>query len=103
MTPKCCDMKGFLAFLVLRLIKNKPMSGHEIREELKKRKGSRPSPGTIYPILKTLNENNWIKEIEDGGKEKKYQITKEGRKELDEATNKFVAIFCDMREDFERK
>jgi PadR family transcriptional regulator, regulatory protein PadR len=93
---KCCDMKGFLSFIVLRFIKNKPMSGEEIRQELEKRKGHKPSPGTIYPVLKTLSDNKWIEAVEGSSKEKKYRITPKGKKECEEATKRFVALFCDM-------
>ena len=93
-------MRGFLSFTVLRLISKKPMSGDEIRDELEQRKGSRPSPGTIYPVLKSLAERGWIKDMEKSGKEKKYSITPEGKKECIAATERFVALFCDMREDF---
>jgi len=97
---KCCDMKGFLSFMVLRLISKQNMSGEEIRKEIEKRKGTKPSPGTIYPVLKSLSKNGWIKEIKDSGKEKKYEITIKGKKELDIAIRKFVAMFGDMKEEF---
>ena len=93
-------MRGFLTFTVLRLISKKSMSGDEIRDEFEKRKGSRPSPGTIYPVLKSLAERGWIKEMEKSGKEKKYCITPEGKKECIAATARFVSLFCDMKEDF---
>ena len=89
-------------FTVLRLISKTPMSGDEIRDELEARKGTRPSPGTIYPVLKTLVENGWIVETEKSGKEKKYSITVRGKKEVDSATERFLALFCDMKEDFRR-
>ena len=95
-------MKGFLTFIVLRLISNKHMSGEEIREEIKKRKGSKPSPGTIYPVLKYLNKSGFIEEIKHKGKIKSYKITKKGRKELKEATKKFCMLFYDMKDDFSR-
>ena len=102
----CCDMRGFLTFTALRLIGKKPMSGEDLRQELEKRRGSRPSPGTIYPVLKELHESGWIEEVKrrkDGsGKEKKYRITANGRKELNAATKRFVAIFCDMKGEFEK-
>jgi len=97
---KCCEMKGFLSFLVLRLIGKQPMSGEDIRKEIEKRKGTRPSPGTIYPVLRILKDNGWIEEIEDSGKEKKYRITPTGKKEKESATKRFIAIFCDMKDDF---
>ncbi|MBI1935581.1 PadR family transcriptional regulator [Candidatus Woesearchaeota archaeon] len=97
---ECCDMKGFLSFLVLKLISNRNMSGDEIREELKVRKGTMPSPGTIYPVLKSLSQSGFIQEIKGKGKTKKYRITKKGEKEIKIATRKFCAIFYDMKDDF---
>lgn len=94
-------MRGFLSFLVLRLIGKKPMSGEELRCELEKRKGHKPSPGTIYPVLKSLSECGWI-QTKDSGKEKKYQLTLAGRKELNDATRRFISIFCDMGEEFKK-
>ncbi|MBI3027569.1 PadR family transcriptional regulator [Candidatus Woesearchaeota archaeon] len=98
----CCDMRGFLSFIVLRLISRKSMSGEDIREEIKKRRGTKPSPGTVYPVLKTLSENGFIKEVEYAGKEKKYKLTSKGKKELAMATRKFCMIFYDMKEEFGR-
>ena len=98
----CCDMRGFLTFIVLRLISKKNMSGEDIREEIKKRKGAKPSPGTIYPVLKILSESGLIQEVKDGGKEKKYKLTKKGKSELKIATRKFCEIFYDMKEELGR-
>ncbi len=95
----CCDMRGYLRFIVLKLISKNNMSGSDIAAEIEKRKGSRPSPGTIYPVLKTLGEFGLIEEIKDSGKEKKYRITSEGKKELGIATKRFMAIFFDMLEE----
>ena len=78
------------------------MSGDDIRKELEKRKGTKPSPGTIYPVLKCLQEYGWIEELKDKGKAKKYRLTKSGEKELKESTRKFVSIFCDMGDEFRR-
>lgn len=75
------------------------MSGEEIRVEIEKRRGQKPSPGTIYPVLKVLSEYGWI-EAKEQGKEKIYSLTTEGKKELKEATRRFIAIFCDMGEEF---
>jgi PadR family transcriptional regulator, regulatory protein PadR len=95
-----CEMKGYLSFMVLRLISKGYACGEEIAKELEKRKGSRPSPGTIYPVLKSLHENKFIEEIECTGKEKKYKITSLGKKELDIATKQFVRMFFDMKSEF---
>jgi DNA-binding PadR family transcriptional regulator len=100
LVESCCSMKGFLNFIILRLISKKAMSGQTIRAEIGKRKGCAPSAGTIYPVLKFLKENALIEEKTKGGKEKKYTITERGKKELAISTKKFVALFCDMGEEF---
>lgn len=97
-----CDMKGFLSFIVLRMINKNEMSGQEIRDEIEKRKGCRPSPGTIYPVLKELCKKGLIKESNVDGKIKNYKITENGKKELDLANRKFISLFSDMREEFDR-
>lgn len=99
---ECCEMKGFLSFLVLKLISKKNMSGDEIRNELKNRRGSKPSPGTIYPVLKSLSGSGFIEEIKSTGKIKKYRLTKRGKKEINAATRKFCNMFYDMEDDFHR-
>ena len=58
---KChCDMKGLLSYLILWNLSKKNMTGAEIAKELEKRKGTRPSPGTIYPALKELRNRGLI-------------------------------------------
>ena len=98
---KCCEMKGFLTFIVLRLISKRNMSGEEIRQEIKERRGTKPSSGTIYPVLKSLSQSKFIEEVSAAGKVKKYKLTKKGKKELETATKKFCEIFYDMKDEFE--
>jgi len=99
--PKSCDMKGFLSFVVLRLINNHPMCGQSIRDEIAARKGSMPSPGTIYPVLRQLSDAGWIREVAcENSKEKRYEITASGKKEAALATKRFVTYFSDMKGEF---
>lgn len=95
-------MRGFLAFIILKMISKKNMSGEDIRMEMKKRKGAKPSPGTVYPALKMLNESGFILEVKSSGKTKKYRLTAKGKKEIDNATRKFCAIFYDMKDEFKK-
>ena len=97
-----CSMKGFLSFMILRLISKEDISGEDIRKEIKKRRGARPSPGTIYPVLKSLKNLGLIKEVKGDGKTKRYGLTKKGKKELETATVRFCQIFYDMKDDFQR-
>ncbi len=93
---KCCDMKGFLSYLVLWILSKKSMNGAEIAKELEKRRGSKPSPGTIYPVLKELNKDGLI----TADKNKVYSLTKKGREELSSACSMFCKQFYDMKDMF---
>jgi DNA-binding PadR family transcriptional regulator len=87
-------MKGFLSFLILWLVSKKSRTGAEIGLELEKRKGHRPSPGTIYPVLKDLKDKGLLSMDDD----KRYSLTKKGKKELEIHLNTFFNTFCDIDE-----
>jgi len=89
-----CRMKGFLTFLILWILSKKTMTGAEITSELERRKGHKPSPGTIYPVLKYLTEREMLKV----DKSKKYSLTKKGKEELEMNLNTFFDTFCDIDE-----
>ena len=87
------DMRGYLSFLILWSLNKKNLSGVEIALEIAQRKGTKPSPGTIYPALKELKEKKLIR----SDKEKVYSLTKKGRKELISACGFFCrAFFCNL-------
>jgi len=86
--------KGFLSFLILWLVRREAMTGAEIALELQKRRGRKPSPGTIYPVLKHLNEANIL--VIDGNK--RYSLTKKGQKALEAHLDSFVNTFYDIDE-----
>ena len=88
----CCDMRGMLSFLILFLLSKKPMHGQELANELAKRKGEKPSPGTIYPALKSLKQAGLIKE-KKSGKTITYNLTAEGENVLMEARRRFHRTF----------
>jgi DNA-binding PadR family transcriptional regulator len=87
-------MKGFLSFLILWIINKKNMTGAEITQELERRRGHRPSPGTIYPVLKYLTERELLKVDQN----KKYSLTKKGKEELNMSINQFFDTFEDIDE-----
>ncbi|MFZ0327131.1 MAG: PadR family transcriptional regulator [Nitrososphaeraceae archaeon] len=89
----CCDMRGMLGFLILFLLSKKPMHGQEIAEEIAKRKGERPSPGTIYPALKSLREMGFIIDEKNDGKIIVYSLTQTGKNALMIAKRRFVKTF----------
>ena len=79
--------KGLLRFYVFKLLKDKPMSGSEIMEEVEKRTGGqwKPSPGSIYPLLTWLRENGYTKELpKEVTGIKRYMLTEKGAKFFEE-------------------
>jgi len=79
--------KGFIRYQVLELLSEKPMSGSEIMNEIAKKTDGRwkPSPGSVYPLLSWLQDNNYIKELpaeQDGMK--RYTLTEKGKALLEE-------------------
>lgn len=70
------------------------MKGAEISKELEKRRGKRPSSGTLYPPLNELKNRELISV--DGNKY--YSLTPLGEKELKEACKYFCNIFYDVEE-----
>ena len=89
---QCCDMRGLLGFLVLFLLSKKPMHGQEIANELAKRRGEKPSPGTIYPALKSLKDLGFLSE-EKEGKTITYKLTPKGERALEIAKKRFTRTF----------
>ena len=80
--------KGFLRFHVLEALKEKPMSGSELMDEIQKHTGGnwKPSPGSIYPLLSWLQDNQYIKELPHENGLKRYELTQSGKELLDEQT-----------------
>ncbi len=91
---QCCEMKGYLTYLILWILRQKTMNGAEIGRELEKRRGTKPSPGTIYPALKELKNKGLITVDDD----KNYSLTTIGKTELKSACKFFCQIFYDMKE-----
>jgi len=74
--------RGLLRFLVLKLLMEKPMSGAEIVKEIEQETDGRwkPSPGSIYPLLASLQDEGYTIEspTEESGM-KQYRLTDEGK------------------------
>ena len=79
--------KGFLKYLVLKLLDEKPRSGSEIMNEIEKKTSGhwKPSPGSIYPLLAWLQDKGYTKEAsaQEPGM-KRYVLTDEGKAFLKE-------------------
>ena len=88
-------MKGYLTYLILWNLRKKNMNGAEITREFEKRRGTKPSPGTIYPALKEL-KNNGLITVDDN---KTYSLTSYGEKELKSGMQIFLSNILRCRRD----
>ena len=86
-------MRGMLGFIILFLLSKKPMHGQELAEEIARRKGEKPSPGTIYPALKNLRGMGFISADEKVGKTIVYTLTERGRLALRTSKRRFIRTF----------
>ncbi|MFQ6012554.1 MAG: PadR family transcriptional regulator [Thermoplasmata archaeon] len=88
--------RGLLKPVILHLLRERPMHGFEIMEEVAARTGGmwRPGPGAVYPALLALEEKGYVTVGEEGVRSKKpYTITAQGREA--------VASLGEVMEDWE--
>ena len=90
-----CDMRGMLSFMILWLLSDRPMHGQQLAEEIGKRKGDKPTPGTIYPALKDLR-NRGLVEVRREGRATVYELTRLGHASLLKSTQYFRKAFGEM-------
>ena len=78
--------RGDMGPILLRVLAEKPMHGYEIIRELEKKSHGlwRPSPGSVYPTLQLLEEQELVQSRDEAGK-KVYHLTDAGRKEAEKA------------------
>ncbi|NHI83979.1 MAG: PadR family transcriptional regulator [Candidatus Thorarchaeota archaeon] len=96
--PDCCDMRGFLTFQILWELSRDSLNGQQIAERIAERRGTKPTPGTIYPALKELKDRGLIVGTRDG-REIEYSLTDLGREGLDDAARYFYQLFGDILEE----
>jgi DNA-binding PadR family transcriptional regulator len=71
--------KGMLRHITLNLLKQEPMSGSELTEQINEYTDWRPSPGSMYPLLASLQEEGLIMPYEDETAAlKRFTLTDEG-------------------------
>jgi len=66
---------------VLYILEKGPKNGAQMMDSMETMSQGwwRPSPGSVYPMLESMVEENLIKKLEDG----RYEITTQGREEID--------------------
>ena len=75
------------------------MSGDELAHEIGSRKGSKLTPGTIYPALKRLKKYKLVY-FRKSGRKKVYGLTKNGVQELNALYYVFKDFFSGLKHKF---
>ncbi|MGQ0703548.1 MAG: helix-turn-helix transcriptional regulator [Gemmatimonadales bacterium] len=90
---------GEVKFVILRLLKEKPRHGYEIIKALEERFAGcySPSAGTVYPTLQLLEDQGYVRVVEENGK-KVYHLTAEGKAFLEEHKDALEDILERVRE-----
>lgn len=76
--------RGDIRVALLRSLLDGPAHGYEIISRLEEKSGGlwRPSPGSVYPTLQLLEEQELLRSHEDNGK-RVYELTDTGRAEAE--------------------
>ncbi|MGW1720542.1 PadR family transcriptional regulator [Streptomyces sp. NPDC002156] len=83
--PRGRARRGDVRASILALLKDRPMHGYEMIQEIAERSGGawKPSPGSVYPTLQLLEDEGLIVSETEGGK-KLFSLTEAGRTAADE-------------------
>ncbi|MCW4011828.1 MAG: PadR family transcriptional regulator [Candidatus Bathyarchaeota archaeon] len=88
-------VKSFLDIIVLSMLKDNPIHGYAIIADIHKRFDVLLSPGTLYPLLYSLEKKGMIS-IEQDGRRKNYIITEKGLIQSDRVINAYSAQMKDL-------
>lgn len=103
--------KGYIRVATLIVLSRKPAHGYEIMKEIKDKTGGfyRPTPGGVYPILRSLEKSGYVEGewgIQRNRKIKVYKITEKGKHILKNAIikqNEIAKSINTLAEEFARE
>ncbi|MFJ2767333.1 PadR family transcriptional regulator [Streptomyces sp. NPDC087300] len=83
--PRGRARRGDVRASILALLKDRPMHGYEMIQEIAERSGGawKPSPGSVYPTLQLLEDEGLISSASEGGK-KLFSLTEAGTEAAEE-------------------
>jgi transcriptional regulator len=90
--------KGALAMLVLRVLQSGPLHGYAIAQRIRQLSGDvlEAEEGSLYPALQRILLEGWVKskwgESETGRRVRFYQLTAEGRKQLQRERRQYEQV-----------
>lgn len=92
--------RGDIRAAILVLLGEQPMHGYQIIQELSERTGGvwQPSPGSVYPTLQQLQDEDLVRETASESGKRIYELTDAGREQADATTPPWTAV-TDENED----
>lgn len=79
-------VKTFLDIIVLKMLETNPTHGYALIAEIHKRFDVLLSPGTLYPLLYSLEKKDYIN-IQKDGRRKNYYLTTQGEIQTQKVIN----------------
>ena len=75
--------RGDVRVAILALLAEQPMHGYQVIQELTERTGGvwRPSPGSVYPTLQQLEDEDLVRETASESGKRVYELTDTGREQ----------------------
>lgn len=90
--------KGALKMVILYFLKKRPMNGYELIKEIEEYFESdyAPSPGVIYPALRSLEERGFVEKSLIGSK-KVYVLTDKGREYVQKEEDRIEELISHIK------
>ena len=90
-------LAGFIRMHVLHHAEESDLFGHWMIEELRHH-GYKISAGTLYPMLRAMERDGWIKgrDEQGGARRRLYRITPKGRTALAEVRARLKELFGEV-------
>lgn len=96
------EKKGIISMLIIKFLSEGPSTGYQLMKRIEEVLGRRPSSGTIYPALKSLERGGLIESTRDG-KRVRYRLTTLGAEHLErlrEMRREYLDWYEGMRKAF---
>lgn len=86
--------RGDIRAAILVLLAEEPMHGYQIIQELTERTGGvwRPSPGSVYPTLQQLEDEELVRETASDSGKRVYELTDSGREQAASTAPPWTAV-----------
>ena len=86
--------RGDIRAAILALLAEEPMHGYQIIQELTERTGGvwHPSPGSVYPTLQQLEDEELVREAAPESGKRVYELTDAGREQAAASPTPWSAV-----------